>query len=581
MSIEKLAIKSLISDINDDNFDLKYSIEEAKQNLEYENQFPLANCSFESNIWEFEFHLTSTKVYLDFNKLYEAIRFHTNKKWKTDLVVVVKCWIASNLKEHSSSNLRVYYNSILGFIQLSHCFNPDLINDVRNYLTHSCNEVEKYTLTYTLLNFIDYYEQIDKTGTYRQMLLDISDSINKSDLGNIRTLPPAKDVVIFAWILEDFWSKIQIGNLDYFKYFPVYMWWHLTNLIPIRPSEFCHISRESLYEENGKHYIRLPRIKQKKSRKRVQIVDKIHIPERLYCLLNRYKKVTDGFGDTDTFIHYKAIQSPNENLKYNTNRFTRSILNDLIKLFYLKIVQEEYGYQIVDKRTIKSEKEESDFNVSSSNDSVLQKIQPGDTRHFAFLNLRRQGYHPVEIARLGGHINIHSQYHYYQHDKYWIDVETLQLMLRFSLKEKFLPRIGSPLTANLYIDNEFKRKHIFAAPATQTEIDLDLGYCTDSDQACPVEDCVICPSWRITPEEFKLKSLIIEQKLQNINNDIIILLDTLKNLHNLALSKAFDEEDFREENWHFNRDMLLTSRQLDTKLHQSIQVCSILKNQGR
>src|SRR5699024_12777022 len=93
----------------------------------------------------------------------------------------------------------------------------------------------------------------------------------------------------------------------------------------------------------------------------------------------------------------------------------------------------------------------TNINNFSSRKIVNRKIRPNDTRHFAFLNLMTQGYHPVEIARLGGHNSLNSQYHYHQHVEYWVASEVMELMLNFKLKENI-----NYNTNDLSSDKEFK-----------------------------------------------------------------------------------------------------------------------------
>ncbi|MDY0409804.1 site-specific integrase [Paracerasibacillus soli] len=194
---------------------------------------------------------------------------------------------------------------------------------------------------------------------------------------------------------------------------------------------------------------------------------------------------------------------------------------------------------------------------------INRKIRPNDTRHFAFLNLMTQGYHPVEIARLGGHVSIYSQYHYHQHLEYWVDSEVLELMLKFSLNQN----IGQH-TKEIFDEKEFKKKFILRPSENKdVRIPLSIGYCTDPNQNCKVDDHVFCDAWRISFEEYKEKADIILKKINDKENMTKQLLQNLKDLYQIAM-KGFKEGLYSEKNVLFNRELIETSKQLKHSLYQ-------------
>lgn len=569
----------VLDDFNDEGFDLEYSIEQAQLHLDEVNKKPLSNCDLESEVWEIEDSLAQSRQIIDFNEIKNAIQFYDAIPNKEEFVLVLKCWTAALTSNISAPHVREYLKVVTTFITVSNGLNPSSIKVVEKYLKHECNDIQRYITANAALNFLDYYEQADPNSSYTSFLAELKDDINLDDvIGDIRKLPPSSDVLAFSWVLEDFWQNVKVGSSEYFKYFPIYLWWLLTNLIPLRPSEFCHIERNCLLKEGNNHYIRLPRKKQK-TWKRIQIIDKILIPQELYTLIEDYKSETEKFGHTVTLIHYPSIPSLPSKQKLNPYIFTRANLKHLIEAFYDNIVFQQYGYSFeqVKKKDIEKVSIPDEVDLKHT---ITQRIKPGDTRHFAFLNLMRQGYHPVEIARLGGHATLNAQYHYHQHTEYWVDTEILQLMLKFTMQQSFTNE-RQDSTVNLFVDYEFKKRCIFRPANSDVKIPVEIGYCTDPYQNCRVEDCLLCDSWRITPEEFREKSSEIEKKMQESDSEVNRLINVLKNLHRLALQQSSRDEDFSEQNPIFNKDLIMTRNELNNALQKFVKYRSIKARYGR
>jgi integrase len=47
--------------------------------------------------------------------------------------------------------------------------------------------------------------------------------------------------------------------------------------------------------------------------------------------------------------------------------------------------------------------------------SEIERIKPGDTRHFAIINMFLMGFNMLTIARMAGHTRIEEPAHYYTH----------------------------------------------------------------------------------------------------------------------------------------------------------------------
>ncbi|WP_454015787.1 hypothetical protein [Bacillus sp. Marseille-Q7846] len=87
--------------------------------------------------------------------------------------------------------------------------------------------------------------------------IEICDSFPSPQWKN-RDLPNFYHVLLFDEIINDFKYKISLPR--YHKYYPVILWWTITNIIPMRPNEFLRMKYNCLHEKNdGKTWIIIPR----------------------------------------------------------------------------------------------------------------------------------------------------------------------------------------------------------------------------------------------------------------------------------------------------------------------------------
>ncbi|MGH0669613.1 site-specific integrase [Bacillus paranthracis] len=554
--IESKAIEESLEEFNDFHFDVDNMIQQAIEILgEQKSKELLLEGTFEDDEWRFICDTRHSRVYFNFATLRERMTF-----WNVDSTLIIqalKCWVATLIPYRSLESLSKYYKYVENFLTFSHACEEDLLERTNEHLLYECDDRTRWNLCIPTLNFIDFYEEIDVKQTYKKMLVDIKKDINVQKVGGmVRKLPPSNDVLTFSWVVESFFKELPKGNKHFFKYYPIYLWWTLSNLIPMRPAEFCDIERHALSEENGRFYIRLPRLKQKKNHHKIQIIDKISIPQKLYREIEDYITMTNKFGSSITLISDASIELKRQydRPEYFKQRFRYNHLQLLLNEFYEEIVENIYEV------------------------AYTHRIRPGDTRHFAFLNLMRQGYHPIEIARLGGHTSVQSQYHYQQHMEYWVDVEILQLMQKFKFQQEINKDDSSTSSSHHnYLDDDFVREKVLKSNDTGFEMELDTGYCTDPNVFCQVDKCYFCEYWKISQEEFLLKKQEIELELSNCKSEVSSLIKTLNNLYGMAISGSF-EEDFSEFNQEFNRDLLMTKNQLDTSVHKMLNFSSKLAN---
>lgn len=551
---------------NDNQFDLDNSIEEAKLALEEEmKKKKLSNCHFEEMTWCLE-NIDFHRNWLKFDEIISAIQF--NEQIKTqEFIQIVKCWTASLIGEgYASGTIQEAVRCLKHFLVLTKGFtetNTDELADTlidmgKKSLMATCNSV---------LNFFDYYSDFSfDTDAYITLLYSVKPSWEDS----VRLLPSSKDILIFSKVLEDYFSK-NLTELEYLRWFPIWLWWNLTTLIPLRPSEYCKIKRECLFEKDGHFYINLPREKIKYNNKRnIQILDTIMISARLYRKIEEYIQRTDSYGKSKTLISYRSIPtilwesyhlSNTYKKRLSSDTYTLPIFREHLKSFYEKILLGEYNILLTGE----------DINVNRL--FIKRQLLPGDTRHLAFMNLNRQGYHPVEIARLGGHSTLHSQNHYFNHIGNYVDLEILELITKVDLGSSNNQE-GSEPQHEQSIGMSFIEKYILKPSNTDFKIKMIDGYCTDPHQNCKVEDCWECPSWRISQEEFMEKRNILEQKLTNTKTHLNEVIDNLKDIYRSIYTNT-SSEFYSSDNPGIHKELINKSKRIDYAIRKYINLTKV------
>ena len=77
-----------------------------------------------------------------------------------------------------------------------------------------------------------------------------------------RTLAPFQDYILFDNSLSMFWKQADTDAK--IQYFPLYLWWNLSGILPLRPTEFLLIPRDCLSQTDGKNILTIRRTNLKK-----------------------------------------------------------------------------------------------------------------------------------------------------------------------------------------------------------------------------------------------------------------------------------------------------------------------------
>lgn len=491
-----------------------------------------SEAEFDSKLWIFYNSNVDKYNYIDFKEVDDLLKLNLIS---SDDYNILKCWYASLITKENiePSTVANRYSCLLDIYIKTHGFKKEKIitkqgNELQTYidLASKTSKKEKIKALKSYANFLDEIGYI-KEGF--DILCHTAFNQKYKEENAIRELPRSSSIFTFDFCVKDFFNNSSDDLLKKI-YYPVLIWWKVTNVIPMRPSELATtMERDCLLEEDGHYFLKLKRVKIKRTKHtihkgRLPVLNKIAISKEIYDVIKKYIEMTD-FTKSETLFSWDALNQlkdeymyervyddfkeflPKFNLgveKLNWMVFGQSTFRVLLDSFYKNIVEDQYGY----------------FFVQS------QKITPGDTRHLAFCNLALQGLSPVEIALLGGHTTLSMQDSYINHIQYFIDSEVLSYL--------------SDRTINGNTKKLFKRLLVIVkskTPAYKLDVDLSLcdkddygiGYCladeTKGDICEDVPHCVFCSKWWCEPTNesyIQAKKWLLESEISPLTKQVEI-----------------------------------------------------------
>ena len=258
---------------------------------------------------------------------------------------------------------------------------------------------------------------------------------------NQRTLAAFESYFRFNEILKKFWEESADIEEKLF-FFPVWMWWNVSGILPLRPREFILTPRNCISEENGEYFltVRRNKIKGSKRTKTYKIsndyeLKKYQIPEELKNEITWYINQTSKYVDTElntlfiADVHYNKWSRCKP---YTSRFFTYINLRTCLRYFFEQIIEDRYGYTII-----------FDKSVKRLNEREINYLSLGDTRHLALINLIFEGATPMVAMMLAGHDNPEMSSHYYSNIATLIECKTYRQFKKM-IKGKETYRISGP-----------------------------------------------------------------------------------------------------------------------------------------
>ena len=479
------------------------SIENAIEVLRVLEYKPMAliKGDFQDDIWTFIINEAEFRLNINFEKI-------ENKSIKNS----IKCWATNLLLDRRPSTVSQHVERLTRVIKETNIFNLSKVDELDEIIM-SFPVYERGKMIATSRSYLEYINRSVLEIKHTEEYLNMIDAIrNKyTETRNVRDLPPYKDILRFAFILEEYMEKCS--GKDRLKYMPLLLWWKITAIIPLRINEFCSIKRNCIVPQEEEPLLCLPRQKQRGTIDTLAIDDKVPISHQIDDLISEYIELSKWYGETKTLISRAAYEATNKRKtpprSAVSNRFNSKAFIVLLKDFYNEIISGRLKLTVVEKRELENTAIIKDSNESNQISNQIVMIQPNDTRHIAMCSMMLQGFDQLTIARMAGHKHIKSQYSYQTHLEYFAESKAYELtLLNLSSNLAGTKSYYSTLAVQDEVNKSLKSMN----NAEYLE-EVEFGYCTDRQMRCESTECILCSkNW--IPKEIIEKNFneIMERK---------------------------------------------------------------------
>lgn len=306
----------------------------------------------------------------------------------------------------------------------------DTVNDMKRMIDTAPEELDADKLFITnpnrLLEFLSMLPVLETGNNEIEHFMDkidILSEIQYSDqIKRQRLLASFDSYFLFNDIMNDYWNMDLDRDTRLF-YYPLYLWWQITAIIPLRPREFILTPRNCLEDRKDGTYITLRRNKLKGGKGKVSyqidedyIKVQYKIPDKLAVIIKDYMCLTNNFVPTELqtlFISDTHYQHWGQAKHKNSRYFTYVNLHCVLRYFFHDVIEGHYHLNVIYDRT-----------ATHLNEGEINYLYLGDTRHLALINIIAEGGTPVLAMMLAGHENIEMSAHYYANITQLIECRT-------------------------------------------------------------------------------------------------------------------------------------------------------------
>ncbi|MEG2867899.1 MAG: tyrosine-type recombinase/integrase, partial [Terrisporobacter sp.] len=437
---------------------------------------------------------------------------------ESNIIIPMKCFIIHGMESNLSPDyILSAVRRIKKDYKFTDGFSVEKFKEYEEMFIKSSKRIKEDIVLYHNM-FSEYYEQY-LPSIYLNLF-----KIKFRGKHNARTLPNYDSVLKFEYILNDYFENVSYELRK--RFFPLFLWWKVTTIIPLRPEEFLDIKSSCLSMYNERYFITIPRKKKKGKMAKIPITDTLQINKDTYDLINEYLDMQTEEEKGEYLFSYLAYHSflPESHKKQAVSRRNRidkmdnEQLRELIDDFYLEVIEESYKYV------------------------GLERLKLGDTRHFAFCNMRLQGFNALSIARIGGHDNLSSQVHYHSHSDYFAQakVKVLSDIIQRNRKKD--------LGECDFLDSTqvILRSKILKNFDGMKEVEEGY-YCKDKEfpNNC-IKECIQCDYSYLDLDNPKVKNKLKCKSLE-FNNEIELVIETMQELsknmlYDIEMLMCSDEE---------------------------------------
>ena len=254
-----------------------------------------------------------------------------------------------------------------------------------------------------------------------------SEKVKRDDLKHPCIMNEFVSYFDFDHIIKKVWNEVMpLQERRY--YFPLYLFWRITTVLPMRVTEFCMTPYDCLSMKGEKYYLTIRRTRLKGNPDDdIRIVtytlekdyemETYEIPQSLYEAIETWRQETKDFKHPYDLLfsldYTKSIGFRNRFSRREDRCFDSSYLNVLLGEFYEDYVIGYAGRRLVTEEDLMTRYLDKADGSYQMYPGEIMKLHLRDTRHLAMINLIRWGCNPMIIRKFAGHFSSKMDEHYY------------------------------------------------------------------------------------------------------------------------------------------------------------------------
>lgn len=356
---------------------------------------------FDSDTWMITNETNSFNLNFQFNEI--AIEIQTKTTYD-EFVNQVKYYICLCFGKNTMTILPRVLHSIKKAVNGTNCF------------TIMPKEIE-FLQDYGVGEFLSLISWVDEAFIFQPL-------IHTYDHYRRRNLAEYQSYFLFNDIIKAFW--VTATDMEKTLYYPIFLWWNISMVIPLRVTEFSVIPKDCLSRKGECFYLTIRRTKLKGNvdiNKRYKLDTDYkkftyEITSEMAESIEDYKRRIAEFAPaeidslfSDTVFQEsrkKLYPTKKKQIVYSHMRVQHFMM--LLELFYKYIIADKYQYRILSRE--QGQQTNSIGEKAILGQKEIIQLQLGDTRHIALQNLLLNGCNLLMVREISGHETVNEIFHY-------------------------------------------------------------------------------------------------------------------------------------------------------------------------
>ena len=187
------------------------------------------DCEFSNERWLLSDEYSNVSLIFDINEFSYKKYYEKWLMMPIDIFVdYIKVYVLFSLGELVLKSLQNLVNDIKRFINCA----PEELHALSNsvYLTTPNRIIEFFSI----LPEVTESEKMEYIIDVLELMIDVNYS---SEISQKRSLASFDSYFLFNDIMNDYWNSV-IPEEERLFFYPLYIWWQITGVIPMRPREF-------------------------------------------------------------------------------------------------------------------------------------------------------------------------------------------------------------------------------------------------------------------------------------------------------------------------------------------------------